>query len=312
MIAQTVVPFENLVQVCQSSGVNQTCVTPFWGDVRPLRDPKLVVGVYRAHFRVRTAGVLPAFCGPTWRGALGFAMRGLFCSQRELTCGACPLVKTCPQGYLFETADPALVNDFGLSGGAPHPFALEVQGMGSPRTLKPGDEVCLGFRLFGRGNDYLVALIAALECLGDRGLGVDGARLTLERVVQDVGLDDGWVSLYEQGVMGETCVVKPAVVPSVPKRVRVVFETPLQIRRGGRPVGPQDFGFVVWFRALLRRYEFLRCLFDQEPEQTDVAGLLDRAQAVSLRDLDLEMVRFQRYSHRQKRRLEVHGLVGSF
>lgn len=92
-------------------------------------------------------------------------------------------------------------------------------------------------------------------------------------------------------------------------RLTLRFVTPLRIQERGKYVGAIDFGVLL--RNLLRRISMLaqiHCGIDCSGIDSD--GLNRAADAVETIHSDLQWHDWERYSHRQKTRMKLGGLVG--
>ena len=77
-------------------------------------------------------------------------------------------------------------------------------------------------------------------------------------------------------------------------------------------MGAWDFDFRAFLGGLLRRISLLTSFFADVPLETDFKGLLKRAESVPVRESDLRWHEWSRHSARQKTRLQMGGLVGTF
>ncbi len=270
----------------------------------------LTVGSYRMHFRAMESVRLPAYAGSAWRGALGHALRRLFCVTRKDDCAACLLYRACGYAYVFETPPPLETGKLRKYPAAPHPFVLMPGSVGG--MAPAGSLFVLGLSLFGRGNDFLPYFIHALAQAAGRGIGGQRHRLQLERVEQCAPDGEKWLPIYDGD--GACRALPPAVPvpPPLPETVSVELETPLRVKREGSVLGPETFSFGAFFSNLLRRISLLTYFHGETPLETDFKGLVAAARAIEIQDRVLEWFDWKRYSSRQGQEMKLGGILGQF
>ena len=270
----------------------------------------LPIGSYRLYFQAMEEVHLPAYAGSAWRGALGHALKQVFCVTRRHDCQACLLYRSCGYAYVFETPPPLETRKMRKYPAAPHPFVLMPGSIGGSRPA--GSVFVLGLSLFGRGNHYLPYFIHALDQAAARGVGGNRGRLTLKHVEQDSLHKGIWHAIYN----GEgSCEARPPVVPlapPLPETLVVELETPLRIKREGIAVRPEAFRFGIFFSNLLRRISLLSYFHGKTPLETDFKGLVASAREVEIEDVELEWFDWKRYSSRQRQEMKMGGIVGRF
>lgn len=273
--------------------------------------PKLPVGRYRLVFTARETVRLPDYSGSTWRGAFGRALKRTVCATRLPACEPCPLLYSCVYPYIFETPLAPGARKMRLYPHAPHPFVLEPGQ--SPRTpLAPDEPVALGLNLFGHANRSLAYIVHALSQAGAGGLGKGKGKLDLAEVWQEERAGWGWRRIYSLGEALDPLAAGIPEPPACPARVTVRLLTPLRIQHEGDNVGPAAFRFADFFGSLLRRISLLTYFHSDEPLETDFAGLTQKAQTIPIAASALHWHDWRRYSSRQRRTMELGGLVGSF
>ena len=213
-----------------------------------------------------------------------------------------------------------------------------------PYVLEPPDRrfdsfdggVHLGLTLFGRANEHLPYVVHALEEAGRSGLTARRVALDLVEVQAEswegdtrtrrpeeaqrdqesrsagAGAPTGWTTIFEPGGRLAPAPLLHPFPPAPPPAVRVRLLSPLRIKRREHFVGGWDFDFRAFLGALLRRISLLTSFFGDVPLETDFKGLLKLAEAVPVREANLRWHEWSRHSARQKTRLQMGGLVGSF
>ncbi|MFQ5487482.1 MAG: CRISPR system precrRNA processing endoribonuclease RAMP protein Cas6 [Gammaproteobacteria bacterium] len=273
--------------------------------------PSLAIGQYRVRLRAVEEVRLPPYAGSAWRGALGHALKQVFCVTRLASCEQCLLYRSCGYAYVFETPPPCNSRKMRKYTAAPHPFVL-MPGLDGG-LLSPGAEYLLGLSLFGRSNHYLPYFIHALALAANKGIGGRRGRLVLCAVEQlDFQAGGVWRGIYEGA--GDCCPLppEPPSVPGIPPRVKVVLETPLRIKQQGRVVDAQALSFSTFFSNLLRRISLLSHFHGDQSLETDFRGLVSAAAAIGWDEADLHWFDWKRYSSRQQQEMRLGGLLGSF
>ncbi|MCC5872274.1 MAG: CRISPR system precrRNA processing endoribonuclease RAMP protein Cas6 [Gammaproteobacteria bacterium] len=265
------------------------------------------VARYRFRFRALSRIALPPFSGSTWRGVFGMALKDSVCVTRQATCHRCLLVRHCSYSYLFETPPPPDTEKMRRYNAAPHPFLIEPH---SDVEIRANESFGVDAVLIGKGNDYLPFVVHALRAAGEQGIGRANGRFVLESLALEAG--SRWREFYAPGDALE--IPDPTLIEAAecPQRVRVVLQTPLRLQRQGRLLDAERFEFPAFFSSILRRLSMLRYFHTDTPLEVDFKGLTRAASGISPTARDLRWFDWNRYSNRQKRALEMGGLLGSF
>ncbi|MGB9667250.1 MAG: hypothetical protein ACPL2N_08050, partial [Candidatus Cryosericum sp.] len=132
----------------------------------------------------KTPVTLPSYKGSAIRGAVGFALRSLVCTEGpHAPCSNCPHRHACPYAILYESAiapgeRPSNLRDI------PKPLVL-VPPLGEQRDFIPGDTSVITAILVGSAIHLLPALIAAIALTGEKGIREDNHGLfTIRKVIQ--------------------------------------------------------------------------------------------------------------------------------
>ncbi len=276
-------------------------------DSAPPATPHLAVGSYKIVFQAPQGAHFPEYAGSAWRGALGHALKRALCITHAPVCKTCLLYHACGYAYVFETPPPVHAGKMRRYDAVPHPFLLNVV---EDQHVAPGDTYPVGLTLVGRANAHLGYLIHALAEAGRRGVGTGRQPLILEYVAQKTSAECD-TTIYAAGGTLEAHAPSEWPCPPVPSRVRVLFETPLRLRRQETYLGPTTLGFADLFGALLRRISMLTYFHSDTPLVTDFAGLARAAEGIGFSKTELVWQDWTRYSSRQKTLLEMGGVIGS-
>lgn len=255
---------------------------------------------------------LPSYKGAVFRGGFGAVFRRVACALRERDCSPCRLKEQCPYAYIFETSPPAEAQALSNYESIPRPFVLEPP----PETkteYAPGEKLDFHLLLIGRAIEYLPYFIVVFREMGEAGLGRGRRPFTLEEVTA-LGL-----ARSEQLYTRTTNTVRSVDVHyngaqvaakyhSEVEKIRVFFETPVNLKDGGKPAAEPRFH--IFFRQAMRRISALAYFHHGRPLEADYAGLAERAQRVVLVENNTYRRDIERYSRRQDRRVNMGGLVG--
>jgi CRISPR-associated endoribonuclease Cas6 len=274
--------------------------------------PTIPIGRYRLRFEAEESMGFPEYAGSAWRGAFGHALKRAVCVTREPECSACLLYRNCPYPYVFETPPPTGARKMRRYPAAPHPYVLLPDTEGE-RHLDQGAQTALGLTLVGHANRLLAYFVHAFATAGEQGLGKGRGRLALVRVEQEPLPGGGaWATIMEQGDRLEPLAPLNPEPPCVPASVSVHLLTRLRLQYKERYVAPEDLSFSALFGALLRRLSMLSYFHTDTPLETDFAGLTAKAREIGVIDADVHWSDWTRYSSRQKRTMELGGLLGKF
>jgi len=269
--------------------------------------PILPIGRYRLHFEGLGKRGPSGFLGSAWRGAMGHALRKAVCVTRMTQCQPCLLYRSCPYPYIFETPPPANTAKMRKYTAAPHPFLLDLP---FPDTEPSDGDQTLGLTLIGRGNAELPYMIHAFQKAGEEGLGRSRVPRILRSVSQEVPPGSAtWTVIYD-GLGLRAFPAEAPPIPEMPQIIEVCFESPLRLQRDEHLVGVRDFRFSDLFGALLRRISMLSYFHTDVPLETNFLELSRLGSAVEWEESQLEWRDWTRFSSRQKRELQMGGLIG--
>lgn len=277
--------------------------------------PQLPLARYRLRFRRSpNARVLEGrYLGSAWRGAFGHALRRSVCITNLPRCDNCALLAHCVYPRTFEKRTPADAQKLRLYPTTPNPYVLALA---HDDRDAANETIDLGLTLFGTSaSDGAPTILLALRQAAQTGLTT--RRVVLEHVETQAEVADGhsWTTVQrEDGALRglPAYTVTPPQTPSPPTALRVRLLSPLRIRAEGRYVRPGQFGFRAFAANLLRRISLLTYFFGAQPLEVPFAALLDEAANTDIEDADLRWWEGTRHSSRQRSRIPMGGIVGSF
>lgn len=264
---------------------------------------------------------LPEYKGSALRGGFGHVFRKVACITRESECAPCLLKGTCPYAYVFETPPPADSLILRKYPHAPHPFVIEPP-RDTTTIYEPGALLTFGLVLIGKGIDYLPYFIYAFEELGRLGLGRDRARCSLTEVCGESASpgEETWQAIYrgDRKVLTNGFLIRTGRdlfnthvydhVYGLPHEVTLHLLTPMRLRFDEALANHLDFHVLI--RNLLRRLSALSYFHCGRQLDLDFKGLIAQAQEVKAEKAELRWVDWTRYSNRQKRKIQMGGLIG--
>jgi len=272
------------------------------------------------HFTARTPDErreLPPFLGPTLRGAFGFLLKRTVCQVSHGLCDRCLLVSACPYPAVFEgipSADRELMRKYQR---VPQPFVLRTPFRQELDPTEQRLEWC--FRLFGGAIRYWPYVVHVFQTACESGLGRRQVK-PLDMTVTD---GSGQVLIpAEPDAMPEPRSHQiPDSAALIPPRctLRWKFESPVQIVQGGKAAGTRLDGLDLMLAAR-RRCEVMSAFYgatrapqagatDEAAEDTSLLRRFDRSEFTTVENT-LKHFEMTRYSGRQERKVELHGVAG--
>ncbi len=296
------------------------------GHILGLSDGLLSIGWYRFTLIATRTIQLRPFVGITLRGGLGHVLRRMVCVTRQPACDGCLLRHTCAFPVLFQPYAPPNHPERMRYARMPPPFVLHVPFDASPflqgESLPPyvldqGEPLTYNLTIIGQANMHLPYYIYATMQLAARGIGSREHTFSLREVV---ALTDNLnVSLYD--AVNDTVLTPPAPLPIHryldgqqlldTRTLRVRFITPVRLDLGGDLVYPVEFYHLV--RALVQRWQALEACYGvihPGVSRENLLKLIDLAHDVRIASAETRWLDLQRYSSRQRTKLQLGGAVG--
>jgi CRISPR-associated endoribonuclease Cas6 len=260
---------------------------------------------------------LPVYKGSTLRGGFGYAFKKMVCvNDNWRACTPCQLGNACPYGYIFETSPPEDSAALSNLQDVPVPFVVEPP-LEEETDYAPGDRLGFNVVLVGRARNYLPYFILAFEELGRSGIGHPRGQYVLQRISAIHPWHSTSELIYdgvEVRVGGRDLRVtlsdvaqRAAALPA--NRLTLRFTTPVRMKYRGRYVRRPEFHVLV--RNLLRRISSLAYFHCGELWETDFRGIIQAAEQIKTVETEIEWVSWDRYSGRQKQRIDMSGFTGA-
>jgi len=276
---------------------------------------KLKIASYRFVLEPIEPMSLPPYKGATLRGGFGQAFKRMACVQPGSRCDTCQQTTRCAYSYVFETPVPPDSEVLRTHEAVPRPFVFEPP-LDDKTEYGAGDKLAFGLVLIGRGIDYLPYFVLAFKALGDVGLGRGRARFRLKQTWARDPLGP-WETLIYDGpsdamrnveMTAGIAEIEEAAAALPDHELSVCFLTPTRLKHGGKMANEPAFHVLV--RALLRRVSSLYYFHCGEQWEADYKGLIEQAQTVETVEAAVSWQSWERYSSKQKRRIDMGGLVG--
>jgi len=285
----------------------------------------ITLTIFQAEYRTERACQLPEYLGSTFRGVFGQELHAVSCVEAGPPCDRCRRPDRCAAGALFDspfagqtglsatpTAEPA-----GASGGfdQPRPYILAPPSR-NRGTYAPDESIRLGLTLVGRSRAWYPWVVAAMAGIGRRGLGAERRNLSLARISSlgplgaqtEIDTETRGVTDHIPELEGGQIV---AEAPAPSSQAVVAFITPADLKRKGQRIDRLDG--PTFFRRLIRRIGTLvesYCTIPPEAGPCDFHALGALADQVTVKEQDVAMQTWERYSNRLEGKHPLSGLVG--
>lgn len=261
-------------------------------------------------FVARDAILLPEHSGSTLRGVFGRGLREIACLAGPPACTGCRHPDACIYQAVFESRTPPGAEVLSRNSHVSPPYVIR-----SPegRRLSPGEDFAFRMVLVGHAAAHAAYAIEAFRRMGPRGVGRGRGRFELVEVKEPC--PDGSNRHLFAGSRGierarphgaQEWIARAHPLEGLP--VDIEFETPTELREGGRGGGPPEFASLV--RALLRRLSTLSHFHCGGPPRLDVRPWIELASGVDVLEVSTRPARWDRWSSRQGRSVPMSGIVG--
>jgi hypothetical protein len=188
--------------------------------------------------------------------------------------------------------------------------------------LAPGDEMVFDLLLVGRAIEYMPYVVYAVSEMAKRGLGANRVPFDLSQVaiVDEHGLAQTIysggqrITIPSQATMSLTELIQArldqlrAMGNFFLDELRLNFRTPARIRVDGDL--QQALSFELLVRNLLRRISLLAIVHGSRRLDVNYRALISRASGVRTRTSGLHWRDWERYSNRQRIKMNMGGFVG--
>jgi hypothetical protein len=255
--------------------------------------------------------VLPPFLGSTLRGSMAMAFKRMHCIYQLRPCDGCRVQRQCLYPALFETPTPPENQAIKRLRDIPHPLLIEPP-LQHPRRYQAGDRFTFDVVLLGSAVNKLAYFVFAVNEMAKEGLGVQRYPFHLLDVFDDQGhpvFDAETQQIQSSGSI--QTIAEFLERHPYQSQARLRFATPMRIKVD-KKIQTKDMTLDVLIPQILRRLSALVTFygpgFDHE---NDFYALLHQTPWPTLAQRSLRWKSVQRYSNRQKKKLNIGGLIGT-
>jgi hypothetical protein len=277
-------------------------------DAYPL--PRIPYLRLRVGLRTCEPARLPPYHGSLLRGAFGHALRRTVCTMGpRQACGGCSLRSACHYVRLFEPFAGRRAAFVAGAPASPKPFVIAPRS--SRQSFERGELLELDLLLFGHAVELQGFAILACERMARHGLGSRRRRFELDEVCYQDAAGE-WHTGFRRGVRRWHRNAEPVLPSGEPlsgEELVLRFATPVRFKAGGRLVDRFDFRLLA--RRMLRRVvEIGEVHVSDRGPKAGFERLLAAADRVEVVRSDLRWHDWQRFSNRQRSKMQLGGVVG--
>ncbi len=211
---------------------------------------------YTCEFEFASSALLPRWKGNLLRGAIGCALKRLYCLFPSGNCKNCTLAFKCPFGYVYETPSHGIV-------------LRKLKHVTKPYTVKPpleektlykkGDVLKFSFVVFGNAINYENHFINSLLFLSQNGIGNKNkrGRIVLRRVFAVNPFRNKKEVLYEDGEFFDSKIFISIrdLERKIERNFSFNFLTPVRLVKKGALL--ENLTFENLYPFMLRKYSYI-------------------------------------------------------
>ncbi len=257
---------------------------------------------YRFSFEVLDDFTLPEYSGSLLRGIFGHALREICCVIKAQSCTGCSLIQTCFYSEIFET--PQLDRSLTKAKSPPQGYVIEPPI--TQRLYRKSSRLVFSMVLLGRNIERLPLIVLAWQ----KALMKDirGGKA----ILSDVSVEEknDWVSILK-----ENRVIPHDPFLQLPETYSdqyiIRFLTPLRLQADGCLLKEHTVTAHHLLSQLLRRLSWISERHLGDYVQLNYPMLAEKLAVIE----DYKMLYWQdwaRYSTRQKRKMHLGGLLGTW
>lgn len=273
-------------------------------------EPMVSIVNLRLTYRALENMNFPIYAGSALRGIFGKALRKVSCLAGRDNCPQCAVRKTCPYAVLFENGNVMS----GKNEEIPNPYVIEPMAMGQ-KSISPGEDFSFNCLVFGKAVEKMSYIILAWVKVGNMGFTTERTRARLMKIEQ-IGADGNVTLLYDFSLPEpQQAYPDPDYAMPLPREVsavRITLKSPLRIHHNGHPIIPARLTAQDFLISLLRRQENLAKSYLDGYFPQDFAALKADTETAVITEADLHWFDWARYSSRQKKRIALGGIMGTF
>ncbi len=211
---------------------------------------------YTCEFEFASEALLPKWKGNLLRGAIGYALKSLYCRFTSQKCEKCPLIFKCPFGYIYKSSSHGMVLRKLLHVTKPYTVKPPLE---EKTVYKKGDVLRFSFVLFGNAVNYENHFINSLFFLSQNGIGhkEKRGRLILRKVYAVNPFRNKKEVIYEDGEFfsSKIFISQKDFEKKIEKNFFFNFLTPVRIVKKGALL--ENLTFDNLYPFMLRKYSYI-------------------------------------------------------
>lgn len=263
--------------------------------------------------------LVPAYKGSMFRGAFGWAFRKVICVTKLPVCDHCTIKKQCLYFNYFESELPS--SDLPYLRGiqkTPHPFVIHPP-LSNSEILREGYEFEVRLTLIGMASANISCFIYTFNKMCEDGFGVNRGKAELlavkditpgseEKIIyssEEDRIKDSNPVFYPGSKFSEIMSEKSGDVRSC----TLSFSTPLRLQMLGKTLNKrEEITPKILIINLMRRCLSASYLFCEDEVREEPVFDFDR---IRISSNSLQFFDWERYSSRQKTRMNMGGFLGN-
>lgn len=271
------------------------------------------VSRWRVYYTAQEPLHLNEYSGSMWRGVISKALWEIACTTQRSDCTNCPYLSQCAYPKLFDC--PGSSVNWGIQSHAPGGWLIEPN-LTDNKVIQPNTPHYFDFVLIGEAQQHVMLAIEAIKRGFYKGVGPRRARCLLNKVyLLREDLPEKEAECMFDGTLNVITpqahyIHIPPLLDSSPLTIQLL--TPLRLKTDNKLIGPREFRAELFLKAAYRRITLLaktsNChLATEWFDRVDTS-----LKNIEMTDLCLHWQDWVRYSSRQKTKMNLGGLVGSF
>lgn len=266
-------------------------------------ESKLSFSSLKIHLRAEADCILPEFTGSTIRGTFGHALKTAFCVMHHRDCANCLVSDSCGYYQIFESQDNTK-SSLGFQY-KPHPYIIRPS---KKSKFQIGEHLTFEFIIFGEYKSYIPYIVYAFDLMGKQGFGKDRNPFILESVQDSTSHQelyiDGRFHLDNLNHIDIQNYLGSELSNQTLSQINIQFITPVRIEKKNKL--QYNLDTELFWETVFRRYKNMHTFYGQFIE-TDLNIQLCSIETVQQKDK-----KWQRYSNRQRRKVEQGGILGVY
>lgn len=280
---------------------------------------KVYLRKYLFVLKAKETLLVPAYKGSMFRGAFGWAFRNVICITKLPVCDHCTIKKQCLYFNYFESELPS--SDLPYLRGikkTPHPFVIHPP-LSNSEILREGYEFEVGLTLIGMASTHIPYFIYTFNKMCEDGFGVNRGKAIL-LAVKDItpGSEEKTIYSSEENRIKDS---NPVFYPGTKfreivseksgdiRKCTMTFTTPLRLQMLGKTLNKrEEVTSKILIINLMRRCLSASYLFCEDEVPVEPVFNFEN---IRISSNSLQFFDWERYSSRQKTRMNMGGFLGS-